>query len=468
MAASSCRIDVQKAIAKYGAAAHLAILAVAPLFLFPFFGGETISVVLLWLSGVAAIWILMEPSLHYGESPRLARRRVLKAIVRDPLFWALLAVVCLTGLRALNTGIRMAYDAENASWRLTDADFPLLPGCVGSAGVLPFAVSVASLVLLQGCRNSLGKSARMAFLLTASIFAGLAASVAVGLVGFGHEALILQTKCSAFDPSYVGTAFAVYLLGGTVALFAAFERKWRMVMPFFAFAIGGTAAGLFAFAPSFVVAVFLVAESVLLIYVFVVSIRSLPASGEFKLLVVTGISLTLGGLLVMATLPKDVFDVRIAELTSLSFFSEDFYGQRAFLSDVALKSWLSRLWIGTGLGSFPFDFRFAATAENWQLFRGQVVGLPNGWWFLLAERGIVGALTLALTGGILLFSYVRRVVGWASAPAYLHPACLLAPVVLAYLGVTGTFDCSFLRADVLMATGAYLAISANSFTRMKD
>lgn len=468
MAASSCRIEVQKAIAKYGAAAHLAILAVAPLFLFPFFGVETISVVLFWLSGLAAVWVLMEPSLHYGESPHMARQRVIRSIVHDPLFWTLLTIVCLAGVRALNTGIRMAYDAESASWKLTAADFPILPGCVGSAGLLPFAASVGALVLLLGCRHSLGKSARMAFLLIASASAGLAAVVAVCLAGCGQETLLRQVKCSALDPAYVGTAFAVYLLGATSTLFVAFERKWRLAMPFFTLALGGTGAGLFAFAPSFVVTVFLTAECVLLIYVFAVSIRALPASGEFKLLVLAGVSLTLGGLLVAAVLPRDVLDGRVAELTKLTFFPDGFHEQRAFLSGVALKSWLSHLWIGTGLGSFPLDFSFSATTEDWQLFRGQVVGMPNGWWLLLAERGLVGALSLALTAGFLVFSYVRKCAAWVPTRTCPHPACLLAPVVVACLAVTGTFDCSFLRAEVLMAAGACLAVSANAFTRVRE
>ena len=101
---------MQKAIAKYGLAAHLALVAVAPLFLFPFFGDVVVAKVLLWLALPAACWVLLEPSVRRGEMPHDARRRVFRAIVRDPLFWTFLAVLVVTGLRALNTGVALEYD----------------------------------------------------------------------------------------------------------------------------------------------------------------------------------------------------------------------------------------------------------------------------------------------------------------------------------------------------------------------
>lgn len=76
---------MQTLITKYGLAAHLALLTVAPLFLFPFCGEGTITVVMLWLSGLAFIWILMEPSVLAGEVLHDARNRVSANMFRDPL-----------------------------------------------------------------------------------------------------------------------------------------------------------------------------------------------------------------------------------------------------------------------------------------------------------------------------------------------------------------------------------------------
>ena len=94
---------MQKAIAKYGLAAHLAILAVAPLFLFPFFGEDTIAVVLLWLSLPAAVWTFMQPSVRRGEMLHDARDRVSSEVFRDPFFWVMLVVVVFTVTGTITT-----------------------------------------------------------------------------------------------------------------------------------------------------------------------------------------------------------------------------------------------------------------------------------------------------------------------------------------------------------------------------
>ena len=69
---------MQKLIAKYGTAAHLALLAAAPLFLFPFLPDEAIATVLLFLSLPAAVWTLMEPSVLDGEKLHTARERAVR------------------------------------------------------------------------------------------------------------------------------------------------------------------------------------------------------------------------------------------------------------------------------------------------------------------------------------------------------------------------------------------------------
>ncbi len=83
LSAWPCRTDVQLLIAKYGLAAHLAFLAVVPVLLFPFCNAWTVATVLLWLSLIAAIWALLEPSLRGGERMSEARRRVAKGMWRD-------------------------------------------------------------------------------------------------------------------------------------------------------------------------------------------------------------------------------------------------------------------------------------------------------------------------------------------------------------------------------------------------
>ena len=134
---------MQKFIAKYGLAAHLAILAVAPLFLFPFCSDRVVAAALLWLSLLTGLWMLLGPSMYGGERLHDARRRVASDLLSDPLSWVLLAGIIFSGLRALNTGIAFRYNAETAVWYVSSATVPIFPGVVGSSGDLDFAVAVA-------------------------------------------------------------------------------------------------------------------------------------------------------------------------------------------------------------------------------------------------------------------------------------------------------------------------------------
>ena len=63
-------------LAKYGLAAHLALLAVAPLFLFPFSAESSVAVTLLWLTLLAVVWCFLVPSVRGGERLYDARLRV--------------------------------------------------------------------------------------------------------------------------------------------------------------------------------------------------------------------------------------------------------------------------------------------------------------------------------------------------------------------------------------------------------
>ena len=459
---------MQKLIAKYGLAAHLAILAVAPLFLFPFCSDGSIARVLIWLTLPAALWTVLEPSMRGGERVHEARRRVAKAILRDPLLWASLALVVFTGLRALNTGITLKYNAEIAAWHVSAPPFPILPGVVGDSGFLPFAAALGCAVLMQACRHSLGRSARMSFLLLVSFLSGLASLVTIVSIHegvSGAAALLPSAKGTVF--SFVGFAFGMNLIGGLVALVALVEHRWKLSFFLLFLGIGGNAAGFFAFLPPYI-AVAVVAVGILtLAYVVGFSCRAFPGVDGLKLLVIAGISLTIGGLLVVALLPRPVLDERLAAFAGLKLFPANFREIRESLSAMAFKSWVSHIWIGTGVASFPLDFRFAAREADWILLPRGATSVANGWWLLLSEQGLVGAVFFALPFGFLLVTYVRRLVGGMRGVMLPHPACLIAPLALMLFVPVGFVDGSPLRAEVLMVTCAFLAVSAATFQRVR-
>ena len=458
--------SVQKLIAKYGLAAHLALLAVAPLLLFPFFPDTTVATVLVWLAIPAWGWLMQEPSVRNGEAPHDARERVVRSVLRDPVFWLSLVLIVFTGLRALNTGIGMSYDAETAKWRVSSAIMPVYPGVIGSSGYLPFAAAFALSVILQGTRHALGKSARMSFLLVSSALAGLGAVIAIVAVHMGDDRAVAAAKCLSSAYSFVGMAFGVLLLGGLVALIAAFERRWDFAMLAAPLSVGGTAAGAFVFSPPLLIFAVAAVALLMLVYAFAYACRTLRSAGEFKYLVALGISLTLGFLLVVAVLPGEILQSRLGPLLSLKPLDDGFAEIRLALSDVAVKTWLSNLWAGAGIGSFPLSFRFNASEADWALVRGTVVAVPNGWWQVLAERGVSGLLFLLLPAGFLLFTYLRRAWEGLRVGEFPHPACLLGLLVPALLFATGALDCSLWRADVLIAAASLTAVSANSFLRL--
>lgn len=454
---------MQKLIAKYGLAAHLALLATAPLFLFPFCSASFSAATLLWLSLLAVCWLLLEPSVRVDEHLHTARSRVRAALGHDPLLWILLALTLLVGIRALNDGIALAYDAEAAVWRMKKPVLSLLPGCVRGAGILPFSAVVSASVLVLAGRHALGKSARTAFLALSSFLAGSAGVILLAVLGCSQGSELSALLQLAQQPSPMGLVFGLYLWAGSVSMVTAFERRWYRMVPCFLVALAGTSAAMFAFSPAFSTVVILGFGLLLLTYGFVYACFALKGSGNFRLLAVIGISLTLGGLLVLVSLPESAFAERLAPFQTGEFFTQFLGEGRRILDAVSIRMWLSNLWLGTGLGSFLEAFRFSIEEADWVALPKAVVSASCGWMSILAERGLVGVLMCLLPFGFLVIWHALRLIRWLSTRVLPDPACWLGTAVAVAIAVTGFFDCSVLRPEVVMATGALLSVAAATF-----
>ena len=439
----------------------MSILATAPLFLFPFFGDAEVAKVLLWLSLSAFVWMVMEPSRREGERMHDARRRFSREFLKDPLMWfsALWCVIAVA--RWCNSGVSMAYDAELSAWSLKAPAMMFFPGSAEACGLLPFAALVAFTVLMQGLRHALGASARMAFLFTMSLLAGIASGVAVVMAFFGSS-ILEQMKCPSLIPSYVGVSFGLAMLAGLVSMVAAFERRWHRIMILFVFAVGGCAMGLVCFSPVYMTVVFTGALLLLLLYSMFYSMKNLSGSGEFKLLVVFSVSLCAGLALVYLMVPPATVSEKLAQLLEWNVFTEKFWAERDVLSAIAMKMWFSNPWIGTGLGSYPMALDFFAADADWQIISSSQSMPLHGWWHVAAERGIAGAIMLAVPFLFLLFTYASRLIGGISARLP-HPACLLCPVVLVAGALLMFVDSSLLRPEALLIFSALMAVSASSF-----
>lgn len=444
-------------LSRYGLAAHLAIVAVAPLFLPP--------IASLWLAGLAFLWLLLEPSRIGGESLYEARSRVLRTATHDPLFWVLLFLVLVAGTRALNVGIDRAYDAESGVWELAAAPSPILPGCVDGFGLPLFSLAVCAWVVLTGCRHAIGRSARFGFLLIASFLAAVGVYVWAVLLAKGDGSAYHLAQTSMEDPSFLGSACGVYLGFGVLALIASFELKWFSAMPLVILAIAGNAAGVFLFAPPLVTIVFLGVAMALFFAGFAFLRIRLGNPAEYKYLVVFGISLAIALLVVLGVVPRELESAKIAPyLDDASFLPDGYNAARNVLADVSRRAWMGNPWLGNGLGSFSLSLSFLATSADWAVVSPCQLAPLNGYWFVLAERGVMGAFMLAVPLVLILITYVGRLVCGIRL-GMPHPLILLGPLMLLAAGFEMWGAVSFMSAGALLPLAAALVLSPHGFVK---
>lgn len=442
----------------------MALLAVAPLFLYPFCGADSVATVLLWLSLLAALWVVMSPSCKSGETPHRARTRLVEEALRDPMTWFSLAVVAYAGVRALNGGIALAYDSEAAAWSLKPPLVGILPGCVNGVGYLPFAASVALFVLIVGVRHGLGAAASVAFFASAAALAGTAAVVSAIALSYGNAQALAMAACSYESPTFVGTAYGLYLLCGVASLFGCVEFGWRRAEPFAALGVVCSAVGLELFSPPATFAVFAVAFAALVVASFPLSRGRLAGSASFRCAIV--VAMAVAAVVVVAMFGDGCGELagRRDAILELRPFPEGFAAARDAMSSIALKSWRQTPWLGSGVGSFPFDLRLFAAQADWALISPRQSAVVSAWWHMLVERGIVGALVLALGTAFLAWTYfaaIARSVGGGRP----RPSCLVGPLAAASLTALAFVDCSLLRPDVILPAAAALSLSAVAFQR---
>lgn len=447
---------MQKFIAKYALAAHLAVLAVAPLFLSPGW--------IVWLSCAGALWLFMEPSKVKGEGLRAARKRVVGAIAKDPFFWLSLTLLAYAVLVLVNSGVSLSFDAERSEWFMASAPMPLLPASADGSGEGEAAGLLALTVVVQGCRHALGKNARLAFLTMASFLSGVCALVMTGFLFYGNGSMSALLNCDVSKPEYIGCAFGVYSLGASSALAGIFENRWFKNLFFVWVGVVGTVAGTFLFAPPYAAFLFAAAHIVLFLYSFVYAFKEMGVMAEFKYTVVFFLALAVAAVTVFFVLPEDVMMQKTSPWTTGAFLAPEMLEIRENLSRIAFSAWHKTPWLGTGLGTFALDIKFNASEAAFAVIPPAQSMPLNGYWKLLAENGIVGAVLQALLYGFLVFTFIRRLVSGIKA-AFPVPLCVAGILSLAVVAAESVLDCSFLVPGTMVALCSLTALSAASFSR---
>ncbi len=392
----------------------------------------------------------------------------------DPLFWFSIVLLCVAALRWLNSGVAMEYDAQNGLWSLREPEVSFLPGSVEGFGSLHVMAVLGAMVLIQSGRHALGKSARVCFIFVGSVLAGLSAIVLCIALFSGHKATMAFSGCSVVDATYLGNAFGLYLAASPIALVGAFERKWKRAMPLLIVAMSGCGVGLYVFSPDFVIISYSVATLVVLAFSLLYAQKKISGLVVPKCSAFIFISACAGYLLVTGLVPEEVKSARFAWLfeDGGKIFSDSFLSARDVLSGIASAVWKDRPWNGSGLGSFGVDIRFLAKSEDWRLLAPGQAGALNGWWQIVAERGITGTILFVSPLFFLAWTYVIRALAAfgnviakrrLSSIATFHPLCWLGPVVVAVTVACGFIDHSFWRAEVIMAVAAMFAMAGSAF-----
>lgn len=455
---------MQKLISKYGLAAHLAFLAVAPLLVLPFADLSDISKAVLWLSLLAFAWLVNAPSrINAERSTSEARRRVFKSIVEDPLSWVLLSVTIIVGIRALNNGITLAYDAESYLWYLSEPAISVMPASSGDAGFPIFVSSFLGFVIYLIAKHALGKSARLAAGYMVGLVTGIAGIVMMYQAVVGNETVGELAKCSLENPSYVGSSFGIILILFAAILPGAFERRWNVALAGMPIGFGGLIAALFTFAPVYMALAYFVVAILVLLYSVFWTFKNLGKTVALKLVMIFIISTFLALVFVYAMSFKPLM-AKFALLSSGILPAAE-AEVSARLSAISMKVWKAKLWLGSGLGTFPQSLRFNAGEEDWALISVQQLTPINGWSYLLTERGIVGALLIATPALFFLWAYVSRVL--AAVKQLPNPMVFVAPLSAIVVAALTTFNTSLFRIETMPFLVLCVALSINSWVKEK-
>lgn len=455
---------MQKLISKYGLAAHLALLAVAPLIVFPYVGIQDIAMVVFWFSLLGLAWFINAPSrINKERSTSEARRRITKALIEDPIFWIFAFVTIVSAIRALNNGITLAYDAENFLWYMTEPGISVLPASSDSSGVSVFASTLLTFVVYFSAKHALGKSARIALTYLVGFLAGIAGLLALYQLVIGNEGIRAFACTEILNPAFFGIGFGIVLVMLTSALPAAFERHWNVALATFPIVLGALISALFTFSPAYMALGYFVAAISMLVYGSFWSFKKLGKSTALKVVVVFGLSLVVALIVIYGTSFKVVLE-KFAAISGgiLSVEEADISSK---LTAISMKVWKTKLWLGSGLGTFPQHFRFNATDADWAVVSVQQLSPVNGWSYLLIERGIVGALLWAVPVVGLLWGYVNRVI--IAKKELPSPMVFSAPLAVIVAFSLNAFNTSLFRIEALPLLVLAATLSTNSWVKEK-
>lgn len=464
-------------VSKYGLATHLAIAAGLPVAMSQFVSADFLGIAMLWTALYAAVWVVLEPAVFSSETVSLARNRVMRGLLRDPLAWFLLFSVLFCFLRWLNSGVKLAFDAETGVWQVQESAVSLIPASSGEAGFLPFASILVFSIVAIGIKHALGRNGRLWFGVCAPAIAAVGGMTAVVCAGLGMEPYKTMALAGFGADSFAGTLYAIYLIIAVVCGIEAEEHAMSKARLVFAWAVAGNAAAAFMFLPTYLSLAYGTIAVLFAAFASVLAKRrkSVAVMARAIAMFSFGIVIALFALIIFSD--KDVSSAKENGLEYEKAFPAAEADRDAVLRRVSKDMWLTHPWSGVGVGAFKIHAPFNVTDDDWSVLPPEPKHGSNMYFTMLAERGIVGML-LWLTGlGFLLWFWIWRFIGACkqlsgrsegrSFAVNLPAVAWAGPVVLATAAADAWFSTGGNLPPLLAAAAAAMPLSAASFPKHK-
>ncbi|MBP5320664.1 MAG: hypothetical protein J6334_06725, partial [Kiritimatiellae bacterium] len=323
-----------------------------------------------WLSLILLECSFWMPSVRMGEDFRDARKRYIRTLIGDPLFYVGIVVLILMIVEGINGGCTLKYLTDTDKWVMEDPSQPWLPFAVHVSDAFYWlTVFLAVFTVMLVARNALGSTARRYLLRTVALFSGLCA------IGASIYALRLPVADStAWFASQTGqTIGVVFLLWALVglAVFADNEgRSGRHGFWFFAIGAFGNFFGMLIFAEPVVMTVGAVAFILVLIFS-LTSLHKVVEQGDLLKYIVVGVIFigAIGGSLFYASKDNPVTR-KVKTFKDFESYAATYTSTRPERAKAAIAIFQGHPLCGVGVEGYgEFVGFFVKSDAEWKAFK---------------------------------------------------------------------------------------------------
>ncbi|MEI6210608.1 MAG: O-antigen ligase family protein [bacterium] len=401
-------------LARYWVVAHIAGLTVFFSWVYAGMSPDFLLAVP-WLSLAVLEMALLLPPARKDENLELARRRVWRSVVRDPLLY-IGCVLCLYLLfQCLNGGTKLEFNPASDTWAFGSSPLGWGPFCVEQAAARQllywFPPALAVLLGVRHGTNRFGKLMLLRILVANGALLGLFGLVQTGLGAshlFGMTPLPEPFFATFSDTNQAG-AFFILLSAMALGLFlqALLTEKERPHAIWLGAALALNLTGAFC---SLSRAAILVALLLIVaggVYALRHAWRLVDMGVRVKALAIFVLLLIFGAAFLLYG-PMDNPVLRELRAVPWSRFGEETFGARWQQLSSAWNIWLTHPWFGVG----GYGYRHFVCLELDEgarvlLHRGGV-NVHNDAMQFLVEHGLVGFGLMLGSVAVLLAPVVRR------------------------------------------------------------